>query len=59
MGYIIVCSNQENNPITKDIAMLQRILHHSHPSITLHYIGITEEETHNVSKPRRSRTNVL
>lgn len=35
---------------TKDIAMLQRILHHSHPSVTLRYIGITEEETQNVLK---------
>ncbi|MEC0348009.1 tyrosine-type recombinase/integrase [Peribacillus frigoritolerans] len=35
---------------TKDIAMLQRILHHSHPSVTLRYIGITEEETNNVLK---------
>ncbi len=28
--------------------MLQRILHHSHPSVPLRYIGITEEETNNV-----------
>ena len=35
---------------TKDIAMLQRILHHSHPFVTLRYIGITEEETNNVLK---------
>ena len=35
---------------TKDIAMLQGILNHSHPSITLRYIGITDEETHNVLK---------
>ena len=35
---------------TKDIAMLQRILHHSHPSVTLRYIGITEEETNNILK---------
>jgi integrase len=35
---------------TKDIAMLQGILHHSDPSITLRYIGITEEETNNVLK---------
>ncbi|EJL1640131.1 site-specific tyrosine recombinase XerC [Mycobacteroides abscessus subsp. abscessus] len=35
---------------TKDIAMLQDILNHSHPSITLRYIGITEEETKNVLK---------
>lgn len=33
---------------TKDIAMLQRILHHSHSSVTLRYISITEEETNNV-----------
>ncbi|MDF9758304.1 hypothetical protein OKW24_000077 [Peribacillus simplex] len=30
--------------------MLQRILHHSQLSVTLRYIGITEEETHNVLK---------
>ncbi|MEK3797287.1 hypothetical protein MHI18_03340 [Peribacillus sp. FSL H8-0477] len=30
--------------------MLQRILHHAHPSVTLRYIGITEEETNNVLK---------
>ena len=35
---------------TKDIAMLQEILNHSHPSVTLRYIGITEEETQNVLK---------
>lgn len=35
---------------TKDVAMLQGILNHSHPSITLRYIGITEEETNNVLK---------
>jgi integrase len=35
---------------TKDIAMLQGILNHSHPAITLRYIGITEEETNNVLK---------
>ena len=29
---------------TKDVAKLQSILNHSHPSITLTYIGITEEE---------------
>ncbi|MDP1420453.1 tyrosine-type recombinase/integrase [Peribacillus simplex] len=29
---------------TKDIAMLQQILHHSHPSVTLRYKGINEEE---------------
>lgn len=32
----------------KDVAMLQGILNHSHPSITLRYIGITEEETQDV-----------
>ena len=35
---------------TRDIAMLQGILNHSHPAITLRYIGITEEETNNVLK---------
>ncbi|MFE4811628.1 integrase [Peribacillus simplex] len=34
----------------KDIAMLQPILLHSQPFITLRYIGITEEETSNVLK---------
>lgn len=29
---------------TKDVAKLQAILNHSHPSITLRYIGITEED---------------
>ncbi|RNF38268.1 tyrosine-type recombinase/integrase [Planococcus salinus] len=29
---------------TKDIASLQMILNHSHPEITLKYIGITDEE---------------
>lgn len=29
---------------SKDVAKLQMILNHSHPSITLKYIGITEEE---------------
>ncbi|MYL44404.1 tyrosine-type recombinase/integrase [Virgibacillus halodenitrificans] len=29
---------------TKDVARLQRILNHSHPEVTLTYIGITEEE---------------
>jgi integrase len=29
---------------TKDVAELQMILNHSHPNITLTYIGITEEE---------------
>lgn len=28
----------------KDVAELQKILNHSHPSITLRYIGITEEQ---------------
>lgn len=28
----------------KDIAQLQNILNHSHPSITLNYIGITDEQ---------------
>jgi integrase len=32
---------------TKDIATLQTILNHSHPEITLRYIGITEEEIEN------------
>lgn len=31
----------------KDVAKLQQILNHSHPSITLTYIGITEEEIQN------------
>lgn len=31
----------------KDVAMLQKILNHSHPSITLKYIGIDEEEIYN------------
>lgn len=35
---------------TKDVAMLQGILNHSHPAITLRYIGITEEETNDVLK---------
>jgi integrase len=35
---------------TKDVAMLQGILNHSHPKITLRYIGITEEETNNTLK---------
>lgn len=30
---------------TKDVAMLQGILNHSQPSVTLRYIGITQEET--------------
>jgi integrase len=32
---------------TKDIATLQTILNHSHPKITLRYIGITDEEIEN------------
>jgi len=32
---------------TKDVAKLQSILNHSHPEITLHYIGITDEEIEN------------
>ena len=28
---------------TKDIALLQTILNHSHPNITMRYIGITQE----------------
>ncbi|SDZ34453.1 Phage integrase family protein [Thermoactinomyces sp. DSM 45892] len=32
---------------TKDVAKLQMILNHSHPSITLRYIGITNEEIEN------------
>lgn len=32
---------------TKDIATLQTILNHSHPEITLRYIGITDEEIKN------------
>lgn len=32
---------------TKDVAQLQTILNHSHPSITLRYIGITDEEIQN------------
>jgi integrase len=32
---------------SKDIATLQRILNHSHPEITLRYIGITDEEIEN------------
>jgi hypothetical protein len=30
--------------------MLQGILNHSHPKITLRYIGIIEEETNNTLK---------
>lgn len=33
---------------TKDIAMLQEILNHSNPSITLRYIGITREEQNDI-----------
>jgi integrase len=32
---------------TKDVAKLQMILNHSHPEVTLKYIGITEEEIEN------------
>jgi integrase len=32
---------------TRDIASLQMILNHSHPEITLKYIGITDEEIEN------------
>ncbi|HLT65376.1 MAG TPA: tyrosine-type recombinase/integrase [Flavobacterium sp.] len=32
---------------TKDVAKLQTILNHSHPDITLRYIGITDEEIEN------------
>jgi integrase len=32
---------------SKDIATLQSILNHSHPKITLRYIGITDEEIEN------------
>lgn len=32
---------------TKDIATLQMILNHSHPEITLRYIGVTDEEIEN------------
>lgn len=35
---------------TKDIATLQSILNHSHPEITLRYIGITDEEIENSLK---------
>ena len=35
---------------TKDVAMLQQILNHSHLEITLRCIGITDEETNNVLK---------
>ncbi|OTZ71037.1 hypothetical protein BK767_17180 [Bacillus thuringiensis serovar kyushuensis] len=36
---------------TKDIAMLQEILNHSTPQITLRYIGINKEEKDNVLEP--------
>lgn len=32
---------------TRDVAKLQMILNHSHPQITLRYIGITDEEIEN------------
>lgn len=32
---------------TRDVAKLQAILNHTHPAITLRYIGITEEEIEN------------
>jgi len=32
---------------SRDIASLQRILNHSHPEITLRYIGITDEDIEN------------
>ncbi|WP_347861553.1 tyrosine-type recombinase/integrase [Salimicrobium sp. PL1-032A] len=32
---------------TKDVAQLQNILNHTHPRITLDYIGITDEEIEN------------
>jgi integrase len=32
---------------TRDVAKLQMILNHSHPEITLRYIGITDEEIEN------------
>lgn len=35
---------------TKDVALLQEILNHSHPKITLRYIGISEEEKTNALK---------
>lgn len=34
----------------KDVAELQRILNHSHPQITLDYIGITDEQIENNMK---------
>jgi integrase len=34
----------------KDVAELQKILNHSHPEITLTYIGITEEQIENNMK---------
>lgn len=33
---------------TKDVAQLQKILNHSHPSITLEYIGVTDTEIEEV-----------
>ena len=33
---------------TKDVAMLQEILNHSTPHITLEYIGINKEEKDNI-----------
>ncbi|MEW5550517.1 hypothetical protein ABGT24_26275 [Peribacillus frigoritolerans] len=39
--------------------MLQRIPHHSHPSVTVLYIGITEEETNEVLKTLVFFTEVL
>ncbi|MRC26632.1 integrase, partial [Bacillus thuringiensis] len=33
---------------TKDVAMLQEILNHSTPQITLKYIGINKEEKDNI-----------
>jgi len=33
---------------TKDVAMLQNILNHSTPKITLKYIGINKEEKDNI-----------
>jgi len=33
---------------TKDVAMLQEILNHSTPQITLTYIGINKEEKDNI-----------
>ncbi|MBY0598751.1 site-specific integrase [Bacillus bingmayongensis] len=33
---------------TKDVAMLQEILNHSKPQVTLKYIGINKEEKDNI-----------